>query len=190
MNVVAGDLILLCLGSTPCAPCTLSLAAAIFTVFFLMIRGSSTCCHCHALGREIRPCSESDQVHSLASQQNDIYFSDFFSSLQLRARHNYFHRGPRNLSGKKEQNTVPAPVRKCVYSSISISASLQGATLVSKAQGNVHEYSRHHQIDEEDEYFFLSIKSSMKVVFFIFTFFHKTRDLMSLETCFTLFYFT
>lgn len=83
-----------------------ALFCLLYHVLYIYIKkttcGSLTCCHCHALGCEIRLCSESNWVHFHASQQNDIYFSDFFfifSYRQLRARHNYFHQGPQTLSG-------------------------------------------------------------------------------------------
>lgn len=90
-----------------CLSCSNNSNFALFCLLYHVLYkkklcGSSTCCHCHALGCEIRLCSESNWVHFHASQKNDIYFSDFFfifSYLQLRARHNYFHQGPRTLSG-------------------------------------------------------------------------------------------
>lgn len=136
MNKAAGDLSFLGLGSTHfvlCLSCCCHLKCVFLYHMWLLLLFS-----CIRMWNRSVLWSRRGPFLCLAIEWHLFFwfFFLFFYSLQLRAHYNYFHQGPWTLSGgeKKEQNTVTAPVRKCVCSSISISASLQGAALVSKAQ--------------------------------------------------------
>lgn len=104
MNVVAADLILLCLGSARsmhALSCCCHFYCVLLDHTWLFNLLSLSCIRMWnkaVLG--IRP----GPFSCLATEWH-LFFRFFFPSLQLRARHNYFHQGPRTLSGKKRSKT-------------------------------------------------------------------------------------